>query len=279
MPRKRKEVAEDRFVRISPEEIPSAAMNHEVRITHSTLMVNKPGWVGTTRRIDAHLFVLVERGTLMVEFKDSIEALPAGTVCWLPPGTFRIFHVESGVDVRNWRLRFSIKDGEKSLALNCPPIVRGDAGSLLPHLQLLCEVAGNRRFQRETQPLLSAFILRFLALPEVSETPSRQLDAVQRRKVELLVKRGLLVGVTPTEMAEEAGLSPDYFTRLFKATYGIPPRRYLLEQRMELAGSILRDSTLSIKEVCVEMGESDVGTFCRLFKRVMGKTPSQYRRR
>lgn len=78
-------------------------------------------------------------------------------------------------------------------------------------------------------------------------------------------------------MAGAAGLSADYFTRLFKTTYGVPPRKYLLQQRMELAGEILRDSALSVKEVCAEIGEPDVGTFCRLFKQVTGHTPSQWR--
>lgn len=266
------------MIPISPAHMPAAAMAHKVRITHSMLMVNQPRWEGNTHRIDAHLFVLVERGTLMLKLDDKQLALNAGTVCWLPPGTMRKLYVESGVPARNWRLRFSIKDGRRDLGLNCPPIVRGDCGSLLPHLQLLSEVGNNDRFKKEIQPLLSAFILRFLALPELSDGMERQLDSVQRRRVEVLVERGLVVGVTPAEMAEEAGLSPDYFTRLFKATYGIPPRRYLLERRMELAGRILRDSTLSVKEVCVELGESDVGTFCRLFKRVMGKTPTHYRR-
>jgi len=113
----------------------------------------------------------------------------------------------------------------------------------------------------------------------LSEEPVRQLDGVQRRQVELLVRNRLPEKVTPAEMAATAGLSPGYFTRLFKNTYGFTPRFYLLQQRMALAGDILQHSALSVKEVCAELGEPDAGTFCRLFKRIMACTPSEFRKR
>ena len=279
MAQKRKRFRKEELIRISPKALAKAVLERDVRITHSMLVINRPQWVGNANEVDAHVFVLVERGTLMVQLKDEDILLTAGCVCWIPPGTFRTFRVASGVPVRNWRLRLSVREDEMEIGLNTPTLVRGDAGSILPHLQLLSDVGSNPRFHEEVRPLVSAFMHRFLVLPEISEVPLRQLDGVQRRRVEQLVKRGLLVGVTPGEMAEEAGLSPDYFTRLFKATYGVPPRRYLLQKRMELAGRILKDSALSVKEVCAELGEPDVGTFCRLFKRVTGKTPTQFRKR
>lgn len=276
--RRKRDIPETALTRINPDELPATVLADEVDVTHTLVLTHPPGWSNTSIILDSHLFIVVERGALRANFDSEHVVMQAGTVCLLPVGCERQLRAVSAVPTQTWRLRFNVIRNGTYIGLNCPPIFKSDASSLLSHQQLLSEVHENSRYAAELTPLLSAFISRFLTLPELSDEQNRRLDGSQRRRVERLVKRGLMDGVTPGDMALEAGLSPDYFTRLFKATYGIPPRTYLLQKRMELAGDLLRDSTMSVKEVCNELGEPDMGTFCRLFKRVMGQTPTQFRK-
>jgi AraC-like DNA-binding protein len=84
--------------------------------------------------------------------------------------------------------------------------------------------------------------------------------------------------VTVDDMAREAGLSRAHFSRRFRACFGESPHQYLLSRRLERAASLLRLSDWSITDICMAVGLSSVGSFTTSFRRMYGKTPSQYRR-
>ena len=54
---------------------------------------------------------------------------------------------------------------------------------------------------------------------------------------------------------------------------------YLTEVRLRNARELLKDSGLSIKEICAESGYSDPNYFSRIFKKYEGVTPSEFRER
>ena len=56
------------------------------------------------------------------------------------------------------------------------------------------------------------------------------------------------------------------------------PYQWLMERRIEVAKEKLRDSRLSLADVAAECGFSDHAHFTRLFARIVGVTPSAWRR-
>lgn len=81
------------------------------------------------------------------------------------------------------------------------------------------------------------------------------------------------------DLARAAGLSQAYFTRAFRATFGMTPHGYLLTRRLERAAALLRHTDHDIARVCMQVGLTSVGSFTTSFKRMFGLTPTQYRRR
>src|SRR6185295_9447946 len=79
------------------------------------------------------------------------------------------------------------------------------------------------------------------------------------------------------EMAESVNLSPPYFCYLFKSITGVPPARYLKSLRMQQAATLLTTTFLSVKEIVRRVGCTDESHFVRDFKRIYGRTPSEYR--
>lgn len=79
------------------------------------------------------------------------------------------------------------------------------------------------------------------------------------------------------ELAARAGLSPFYFTRLFKKETGYTPHEYIILSRINIAKFYLKSSTYSIKEICFNSGFSSESSFCSTFRKVCGMTPSEYR--
>ena len=78
-------------------------------------------------------------------------------------------------------------------------------------------------------------------------------------------------------LAEIAGMNLFYFSRLFKQSTGLSPHRYVLEQRIRRSQHFLRTSDMTILEASVRTGFSDQGHFTKVFRRVVGVTPTDYR--
>jgi AraC-like DNA-binding protein len=79
------------------------------------------------------------------------------------------------------------------------------------------------------------------------------------------------------DMATAAGLSRAHFSREFKHAFGVSPHAYLLTRRLERAASLLRVTDHTVTEVCMDVGLQSLGSFTTSFKRMYGKTPTEYR--
>jgi len=84
--------------------------------------------------------------------------------------------------------------------------------------------------------------------------------------------------LTLEHISREAGFSPYHFIRLFRLAYKRTPHQYLIHQRIEKAKELLRASDLSVQEICYTVGFESLGSFSTLFHRVVGLSPSSYRK-
>jgi AraC-like DNA-binding protein len=80
------------------------------------------------------------------------------------------------------------------------------------------------------------------------------------------------------DLAEEAGLSPGHFCRLFKEIYGITPQDYISRLRITFAMTQINATRLPIADIAQECGFQDQNYFSRVFRRLVGMTPVEYRR-
>lgn len=80
------------------------------------------------------------------------------------------------------------------------------------------------------------------------------------------------------ELAAVVGVGPRHLTRGFKAATGEPPYRYVIGLRVERAKELLSGTNLPVAEVALACGFSDQSKLGLAFKRLVGVTPSAYRR-
>jgi transcriptional regulator GlxA family with amidase domain len=74
------------------------------------------------------------------------------------------------------------------------------------------------------------------------------------------------------------GLNADYFSRLFKAHTGMPPKTWLIEARLQRATRLLADPDATVEKVAGLCGFDCPYHFSRTFKRRFGIPPASYRR-
>lgn len=80
-------------------------------------------------------------------------------------------------------------------------------------------------------------------------------------------------------LADVSGVSPAHFARSFRDAFGVPPHRYLLTRRIERAAALLRETDLPVTEIAFQTGWNSLGTFGRIFRDILGESPSECRAR
>lgn len=83
--------------------------------------------------------------------------------------------------------------------------------------------------------------------------------------------------VTLSELARHAGVSKQHLIYLFNRETGFPPIEYFLRMKMQRAAAMLDLTDLDVKQVGNAVGLSDPYYFSRLFKQMMGHSPTKYR--
>ncbi len=80
------------------------------------------------------------------------------------------------------------------------------------------------------------------------------------------------------QLADKAGMSPNYFSSFFKKISGINLWDYINNKRINYALNLLRNSNKNILEIAMLCGFNNTTHFNKMFKRVSGMTPTEYRK-
>src|SRR5258708_37181051 len=85
-----------------------------------------------------------------------------------------------------------------------------------------------------------------------------------------------VIGIS--ELANLVGLSQFHFIRAFKHSVGLSPYQYVLCARISVAKEMLSRRDLSIADVALALGFSDASQLNRVFRKLIGVTPTAFRR-
>lgn len=96
-------------------------------------------------------------------------------------------------------------------------------------------------------------------------------------KAVFYIRKHIYEAIDLDMLAQNSCLSKDHFIRLFKKETGTPPLKYINQKKIEKAQLILVTETLTIKELAYRLAFEDYSYFNRLFKKITGLTPQQYR--
>lgn len=129
------------------------------------------------------------------------------------------------------------------------------------------------------EPLMSKYltdILTCFLLYPSSDVGSPGSAGITERIV-AYINEHYTENITVEALARLAGLSPYHFIRVFKGETGFTPHEYILHTRISAAKYLLKNSRMSVKDICFRTGFSCESVFCSAFKRRLGVTPTRYR--
>lgn len=106
-------------------------------------------------------------------------------------------------------------------------------------------------------------------------------NARRRRLVEEAVRfmnEHFAEPLTVEQIAGRVHLHPVYFSQLFKAAVGVPPRQYLVRIRINQARRLLAETDMPVGEIAQNCGFRTIAYFSRVFREIEGVSPSVFRR-
>jgi AraC-like DNA-binding protein len=133
--------------------------------------------------------------------------------------------------------------------------------------------AGNLRLQG----LLSIFLSELIEIAERSEVQEASYKDLYIKKAMLMIETNYSRALSIEDMAKNLGLNRNYFSSLFKESLNISPQEYLIKYRVNKACELIKNRSLSISDISRSVGYSDALGFSKIFKKVKGCSPKQYR--
>jgi AraC family transcriptional regulator len=129
--------------------------------------------------------------------------------------------------------------------------------------------------------LIYALTLRLLSLGQGRQYTYIPQGALPTHKLRRVIERmnaDLDTGLDLKTIAAESGYSRNYFLRMFRTATECTPHQYFLRLRIEKAQSLMKNQSLRIIDIAESCGFTSQSQFSRVFRRVIGVTPRQYRR-
>jgi AraC-like DNA-binding protein len=241
------------------------------RILHTPWEAKRPGRPET-------LIYFIETGSISGFIEEKSIRVGSGSILWISPQVPHQLHTET-LPWTLFNLRVRIYQARVELKLNQPFLLVQDAWSLRPLMQQLFDEMSSPSSYHDSRirwilSLLSSGIFDLLSRPEAE---LRTLTSAQRVIVNQHIQTHATGRIDSSDLAAQLKLSRNYFSELFRNTYGVAPRKWIKQERIRVAAQHLIDSTLNISEIAEEFGYDDIYLFSRQFKQVMGCSPKAYR--
>ena len=117
--------------------------------------------------------------------------------------------------------------------------------------------------------------LSLLAAGLILRAAQGEPSAITRARV--FIDKNYAESLSLASAAKAAHVSAVYFCRIFKKATGLGFSDYLARLRIDRAKGLLRDSGLRVNEIALAVGFGSIPHFNRVFKRLVGKSPSEFR--
>lgn len=92
------------------------------------------------------------------------------------------------------------------------------------------------------------------------------------------IKSHIHEDITVDKLSNLCYMSKPNFFRCFKREFGISPVDFVIQERIKAAKKLLKDMNVTISQACYSVGINNLSYFFKLFKRIEGVTPNEFRK-
>jgi AraC-like DNA-binding protein len=233
-----------------------------------------------------YILIYCMEGKGEIRLNETVYPIPAGHCFIIPAGMPHSYHSD---EQNPWSIYWIHFSGNKSSLYSrfaCQPmaIERGKTSRISDRIDLFSEIFRNldRGFSIETLEYVNLCLPHLLASFTYQSQfrlikESREKDPVAQ-SINFMLEN-LAQKLKLEEIAAETSLSASHYSRLFVNRTGHSPMDYFIQLKIQRACRLLDNSGWMIADVAREMGFDDQFYFSRVFRKVMGMSPGEYRKR
>jgi AraC-like DNA-binding protein len=227
---------------------------------------------------DNHLLLYCEQGSGEVLLGGQRWPVQAGDLILLPPGQSHSYGASSGQPWSIYWVHYAGRlaaDFDRFLGMGQPVVPIGPQPRLVAEFDALLQL---RQAGYSPQAFvhgacrLKALLTGLAGLVARGAARRGDMDAV----LELMQQR-LDAELSLDYLAAAAGISRFHLVRKFRELTGHSPIQHFIHLKMQHACQVLDSGQEPVKAVAARLGYDDPYYFSRLFKRVIGLSPQQYR--
>ena len=238
-----------------------------------------------------HVIAIQTKGFVEAERKlgdrDRQEQIRVGDVCLVPAHTRHWIHAKGTQGL----ILLSIEPAAISRIL--PNDLDAKNIELLPHFAqadpfiyhlglslkkaLQINTVDSRFYAESLSVALIAHLMQFYTAKNPVANDVLSEDA-QIKQAKDYIHAYLTKKLSLQAISDTIGISKYHFCRIFKQSTGLTPWQYVIQQRIELAKQLLKNSQLSIWQISDRLGYSNSTQFTNFFRQHTGITPSDFRK-
>ena len=234
--------------------------------------------------LSSYLFFIVEEGEGQLSYGDEVFSLKVGDCVFID--CKKPYSHTTGVAL--WKLRWAHFYGpnmssvyEKYVSRGGKPVFKAKSPS--DYIELLSElyaIADSQDYIRDMKihEKLSGLLVMLMEQSVYTVEKSAFGKLPQLQQVKDYIDRNYTERITLDFLSERFYINKYYLLEIFKRHYGMGVNQYLIHMRITKSKGLLRFTAKTVEEIAYECGMNSPHYFCRIFKKVEGISPSEYRR-
>lgn len=225
------------------------------------------------------------RGTVVLE--DDSTLMREDDIVVIPPRMAHHFIADRGEPLKTLDTKFAVLDDDLAKALHHISGVRQDNEKTVRNVLERIRLEGSKRlswYRYMCNALLTECLVSLLGESVRELSDSRIGMSTKEEDKAVFMARNFMdvhfaEEIDSRTISQHVGYSPEYLSKRFKKTVGMPMHTFLNRLRIEKAQEMLSYEDLSIKEVAFLVGFKSVHHFSRVFKELLAVPPATWRDR
>lgn len=239
---------------------------------------------------DRYILIYLLDGRVSFEVEEHVFTLESGQMLLIFPHCAHRTVPIKGENNHILQIAFSLRDGvPRDWYVFKNTVLTADAKARRMLLHMAEDFSANASLQKHRLNTLTYRLGEFLELLRFRNTPESE-DLPKGDNLERIVRKNEIMQriaaycadrlsrkISIKELAEHLQFSPSNLRLFFRKHTGGSLGTYLRNRRLIRGTSLLRSSSLSIKEIAAECGYDSAASFCRAYKREAGISPTEIR--
>ncbi|MET0438297.1 MAG: AraC family transcriptional regulator [Devosia sp.] len=237
----------------------------------------------------ARLFVVLEEnqpGAITLSDRPGPRAGTSGRLSYVPPGLrtwslsaqqTQLRHLDLHVDLCHIAEKLGLQTSDERIL---SPRMMFENSRIQSLANLLAEECGTgEHHDLYGEGIATAMLIELFGIPPRVEDIRGKLSPRKLKVATQYLAENCFENIRLEDIAMLAGLSPSYFSAAFKASTGLTPHQWQMQERVAHVKTLLAGGKASISEAAAACGFADQAHLTRVFKRHGGLTPAAWLRR